>query len=95
MLIFSWGKQFNLIRVSEKKIMQSVKNTKTGKISEVEFGAIVIEEVSTWTTDEAVLAVKWLNANVCLLSIDPDNYLGVDDTVTANSHSHAEFSPSS
>lgn len=96
MLIFSWGKQFNLIRVSDKKVMQSVKNTKTGKISEVEFGAIVIEEVSTWTADEAVLAVRWLNANVRLFSINPDiTNLGVDDAVTANSRSHVEFPPSS
>lgn len=64
MLIFSWGKQFHLIRVSEKKITQSVKNTKTGKISEVEIGAIVIEEVSTWSVDEVILAVRWLSANV-------------------------------
>ena len=64
MLMFSWGNQLNFIRVSEKKIMQSVKNPKTGKISEVEFGAIVIEEVSTWTVDGTVLAIRWLNANV-------------------------------
>jgi len=64
MLIFSWGKQLNLIRVSEKKIMQPVKSTKTGKISEVETGVIVIEEVSTWTTDEVALATRWLSANV-------------------------------
>jgi len=64
MLIFSWGKQFHLIWVSEKKIMQPIKNAKTGKISEVELGAIVIQEVSTWATDEAVLAIRWLSANV-------------------------------
>jgi hypothetical protein len=64
MLIFSWGSQFHLIRVSEKKITQPVKNAKTGKISEVEVGAIVIEEVSTWTADEVVLAARWLSANV-------------------------------
>jgi hypothetical protein len=68
MLVFTWGRQLNFIRVSEKKVMQSVKSPKTGKISEVEFGAIVIEEVSTWTTDEVVLAVRWLNANVCSFS---------------------------
>ena len=64
MLIFSWGKQFHLIWVSEKKVMQPIKNAKTGKISEVEVGAIVIQEVSTWDGDEAVLAIRWLSANV-------------------------------
>jgi vacuolar protein sorting-associated protein 8 len=77
MLIFSWGKQFNFIRVSEKKVMQSVKSTKTGKISEVEFGAIVIEEVSTWITDEVVLAVRWLNANVGPFSFNPETTWGL------------------
>ena len=63
-LIFSWGNRIHLIRISERQVVQSVKNAKTGKISEVEFGTIVIEEVSTWTVDEAVLAVRWLSANV-------------------------------
>ena len=70
-LIFSWGNQFHLIRISEKKITQSIKNAKTGKISEVELGAIVIEEVSSWTADEGILAVRWLSANVRSLFIYP------------------------
>ena len=94
MLIFSWGKQFNLIRVSEKKVVQSVKNAKTGKISEVEFGAIVIEEVSTWTADGVVLAIRWLNTNVGSF-VDPNMTWRIDDASTANSRSHARFSPSS
>lgn len=95
MLIFSWGKQFNLIRVSEKKVVQSVKNSKTGKISEVEFGAIVIEEASTWTADDVVLAVRWLNANVGSFFADLDTSWRIDNDFAANSRSHAEFSPSS
>lgn len=95
MLIFSWGKQFNLIRVSEKKLVQPVKSAKTGKISEVELGVIVIEEVSTWTTDEVVLAIRWLNANVGLFSVGPDIAWEINDGFTANSRPHTEFSPSS
>ena len=74
--------------------MQPVKSKKTGKISEVEVGAIVIEEVSTWTTDEVVLAVRWLNANVGSLSIDPDMTWVIDDSFAANSCSYPELSPS-
>ena len=92
MLIFSWGKQFNLIRVSEKKVTQSVKSAKTGKISEVEFGTIVIEEVSTWTTDEVVLAIRWLSASVSSPPIDTG--IANDDFV-ANSRPYSNFSPSS
>lgn len=94
-LIFTWGKQINLIRVSEKKVMQSVKSAKTGKVSEVEFGVIVIEEVPTWTTDEVVLAVRWLNTNVGSFSIDPCMDWEIEDVFVANSRSHAKFSPSS
>ena len=71
MLIFSWGKQLHLIRVSETKIMQSIKSAKTGKISEVEVGAIVIQEDSTWNSDEAIIAVRWLSANVGSSFISP------------------------
>lgn len=92
MLIFSWGKQFNLIRVSEKKVTQSVKSAKTGKISEVEFGTIVIEEVSTWTTDEVVLAIRWLSASVSSPPIDTGI---VNDDFVANSRPYSNFSPSS
>ena len=92
MLIFSWGKQLNLIRVSEKKIMQPVKNAKTGKISEVEIGAIVLEEVSTWTTDEAILATRWLSANVSSFSADRDMTI-INDNFAANTRPHTKFSP--
>ena len=94
-LVFSWGKELNLIRISEKKVMQPVKNAKTGKISEVEFGAIVIEEVSTWTADEVILAVRWLNANVGSFSFNLDVIRTVYGPYTANPRSRAEVSPSS
>jgi hypothetical protein len=63
-LVYTWGDIIHLVRVSERKIMHSVKNAKTGKVSQVEVGTIVIEEVSTWTVGEAILAVQWLNLNV-------------------------------
>jgi WD40 repeat protein len=95
-LVFSWGKLFHLIRVSEKKVIQSVKNAKTGKISEVEIGAIVIEEVSTWTADGVVLAVRWLSANVSsLLHLFLGTLGTIDDGLAANSRPHTGFSPSS
>lgn len=64
MLVYTWAETLNLIKVSERKVMQPTKNAKTGKISQVEVGTIVIEEASKWATDEVILAVEWLNLNV-------------------------------
>lgn len=64
MLIYTWAETINLIRLSERKVTQKVKNAKTGKVSQVEVGTIVIEEVSKWKADDVVLAVQWLNPNV-------------------------------
>jgi vacuolar protein sorting-associated protein 8 len=64
MLVYTWGNVLHLIRVSERKIMHPVTNRRTGKVSQVEVGTIVIEEFSKWTIDEAILAVQWLNLNV-------------------------------
>ena len=94
MLIFSWGKQLHLIRVSEKKIMQPVKNAKTGKISEVEVGAIVIQEVSMWTADEVVLAVRWLSANVGSFLVHSADSGIADGGFIANYRPYTKFSPS-
>ena len=94
MLIFSWGKQLHLIRVSEKKIMQPVKNAKTGKISEVEVGAIVIQEVSMWTADEVVLAVRWLSANVGSFPVHSADSGIADGGFIANYRPYTKFSPS-
>lgn len=64
MLIYSWGSSLHLLRVSEAKVKQTLRNPRTGKSSEVEMGTIVFEEVGKWKADDAVLAVQWLNTNV-------------------------------
>lgn len=64
MLIYTWAEALNLIRLSERKVTKSVTNSKTGKVSQVEVGTIVIEEASKWVADDVVLAVEWLNSNV-------------------------------
>ena len=65
MLVYGWGNTLNLVRVSETKVQQEVKNAKTGKTSRVEVGRLVFEEVGTWTVGGGdVLALQWLNINV-------------------------------
>jgi hypothetical protein len=64
MLVYSWGSTFYLLRVSETKVKQTVRNARTGKSSEVEIGTIVFEDVGKWSVDDDVLAVQWLNTNV-------------------------------
>ncbi|KAI0709566.1 Golgi CORVET complex core vacuolar protein 8-domain-containing protein [Cerioporus squamosus] len=62
-LVYSWGETLHLLRVSESKIVQSVKDAKTGKVSKVEVGRIVFDEVGSWTAGDSVLALQWLNVN--------------------------------
>jgi len=64
MLVYTWAETLNLIKVSERKVLHPIKNAKTGKVTQVEVGTIVIEEASKWTADEVILAVEWLNLNV-------------------------------
>lgn len=63
-LVYSWGNTLHLIRVSESRSKQTNMNSRTGKPIEVELGRIVFEDVGTWSADEDILALQWLNANV-------------------------------
>ncbi|KAI0675421.1 Golgi CORVET complex core vacuolar protein 8-domain-containing protein [Trametes maxima] len=62
-LAYSWGETINLLRVSEDKITQTVKDPKTGKVSRVEVGRIIFEEVGSWNASDDILALQWLNVN--------------------------------
>ncbi len=64
MLVYGWGDVLNLIRVSESKFSQNVRNPKTGKTTRVETGRIVFEEVGKWTVRGDMFALQWLNPNV-------------------------------
>ncbi|KAJ3548648.1 hypothetical protein NM688_g5266 [Phlebia brevispora] len=67
MLVYGWGNSLNLVRVSETKVQQEVRNAKSGKISHVEVGRLVFEEVGTWSVGGDVLALQWLNINQVLV----------------------------
>ncbi|KAF9450435.1 hypothetical protein P691DRAFT_810376 [Macrolepiota fuliginosa MF-IS2] len=62
MLAFSWGNALRVIRAEEVKVKQTFKNAKTGKEREVEVGAIVYQDVLSWTAEDEILAIQWLNA---------------------------------
>ena len=64
MLLYGWGNSLNLLRISESKFEQEVKNSKTGKVRKIEVGRIVFEEGKTWTVGGDMLALQWLNTNV-------------------------------
>lgn len=63
-LSYSWGSHIYLLRVHEQKIKQTVSNSRTGKMSEMEVGTLVFEEAGKWMMDDAVLAIQWLHVNV-------------------------------
>ncbi|KAI0823370.1 Golgi CORVET complex core vacuolar protein 8-domain-containing protein [Trametes gibbosa] len=62
-LAYSWGECLHLLRVSEDKVTQTVKDAKSGKTSKVEIGRIVFEEMGSWTASDDILALQWLNVN--------------------------------
>ncbi|KII92434.1 hypothetical protein PLICRDRAFT_27564 [Plicaturopsis crispa FD-325 SS-3] len=62
-LAYSWGNTLRIIRICESKVKQPVRNSRSGKTSEVEVGTIVFEEAGKWSTDEDIFALQWLNAN--------------------------------
>lgn len=64
MLVYSWGTTLYLLKVSEAKVKQVVRNSRTGKSSEVEIGTISFEEAGKWSVEDDVLAIQWLNTNV-------------------------------
>ncbi|EJF57656.1 hypothetical protein DICSQDRAFT_68956 [Dichomitus squalens LYAD-421 SS1] len=62
-LVYSWGEHLHLLRVSESKVIQTVKDPKSGKINKVEVGRIVFEEAGSWMASDDILALQWLNVN--------------------------------
>ncbi|KAJ6499940.1 Golgi CORVET complex core vacuolar protein 8-domain-containing protein [Mycena vitilis] len=62
-LAYSWGNTLHLLRVSESRTKQLVRNSRTGKTSEVDVGRIVYNSAGKWVAEDHILAVQWLNAN--------------------------------
>ncbi|KAJ7346672.1 lateendosome to vacuole transport-family protein [Mycena albidolilacea] len=62
-LAYSWGNTLHLLRVSESRTKQLVRNSRTGKTHEVEVGRIVHTAAGKWVAEDHILAVQWLNAN--------------------------------
>lgn len=64
MLVYGWGSVLNLLRVTESKGTQDLRNPKNGKTARVEIGRIVFEENKAWTIGGDALSLQWLNSNV-------------------------------
>ncbi|TFY83559.1 hypothetical protein EWM64_g450 [Hericium alpestre] len=63
LLVYSWGSSLNLIRVSESKTMEKSINSRTGKTMTVEVGHLTFQEAASWSAQDDVLAIQWLNPN--------------------------------
>ncbi|KAH0827902.1 Golgi CORVET complex core vacuolar protein 8-domain-containing protein [Lanmaoa asiatica] len=92
MLAYSWGRTIHLLRVSETMIKQSVLNPRTGKTREIDMGTLVFEDAGSWTVDDAVLALQWLNANQLLAFTAAT--LSVYDVRTSKLIEHVPFNAS-
>jgi len=63
-LAYSWGATLHLISVSVSRVKQITHNPRSGRAIEVEVGNIVVEDKGKWTSDDTILAMQRLNANV-------------------------------
>ncbi|KAG8213972.1 hypothetical protein J3R82DRAFT_10721 [Butyriboletus roseoflavus] len=91
-LAYSWGRTVRFLRVSETMVRQSALNKRTGKTREVDMGTLVFEDAGSWTVDEAVLALQWLNANQLLAFTAVT--LSVYDVRTSKLIEHVPFNAS-
>ena len=73
-LAYSWGRSVRLLRVSETIVKQTVLNPRTGKTREVDAGTLVFEDAGSWTVDDAVVALQWLNVNVRIPAIEGNEF---------------------
>ncbi|KAJ7084430.1 Golgi CORVET complex core vacuolar protein 8-domain-containing protein [Mycena belliarum] len=88
-LAYSWGNTLHLLCLSESRVKQLVRNSRTGKTSEVEVGRIAYTAAGKWAAEEHILAVQWLNANqVVILTATT---LNVYDSRVAKLVEHVPF----
>ena len=91
-LAYSWGRIVRFLRVSETMVKQPVFNQRTGKTREVDTGTLVFEDAGSWTIDNPVLALQWLNANVRILIVGKMDEFGltIPAAITCLHCSHAQ-----
>lgn len=64
-LAFSWGSSLHILRVFESRVKQHVTSPKSGKTKEIEVGTVAYEVFGKWSAVDDILALQWLNHNVC------------------------------
>lgn len=64
-LAFSWGHSLRVVKIEEVRIRQVFKSAKSGRERESEVGAINYQSMLSWTAEEEILAMQWLNSQVC------------------------------
>ncbi len=64
-LVYSWGRDIFILRLREEKTTTMVKDPKTDRSVPVVTGKVIFEPQLHWTSSSNVLALQWLNNNVC------------------------------
>ena len=63
-LVYTWGNSLRLLKVTEVRGRETVRNPRTGKTTEMEVGRMAFEDAGRWAAPSDILASQWLNANV-------------------------------
>jgi hypothetical protein len=67
MLVFAWGRQLHLLHVREERPNPPPVAKKSAQTSKPPPPNLLFESGGKWKADAAVLALQWLNVQVCLL----------------------------
>ncbi|KAG6820736.1 hypothetical protein H0H93_012382 [Arthromyces matolae] len=62
-LVFTWGCTLRLIRVDEFRSKEMVQSSRANKQVEADVGRIVYQDVGSWSAEDDILAVHWLNVD--------------------------------
>ncbi|KAL1662594.1 Golgi CORVET complex core vacuolar protein 8-domain-containing protein [Schizophyllum commune] len=76
-LVYTWGNSLRLLKVTEVRGRETVRNPRTGKTTEMEVGRMAFEDAGRWAAPSDILASQWLNANQVIVLTD--DMLGVYD----------------
>ncbi|KAF8633263.1 hypothetical protein AX17_004439 [Amanita inopinata Kibby_2008] len=88
-LAYTWGNSVHLIKITETRAKQVIRNSRNGKTKSVEVGRIVFEDLCKWSTQDDVLSLQWLNANQ--LVVFTSTALQVLDARNGNVIEHIAF----
>lgn len=84
LLIYSWGRKCQVLRVREEVTVVAMINPKTGKTVQVNNGKVLFDDVIGWTAGYDLIGLRWLNMDVSRLNLLSCLERSADDTSSSS-----------